>query len=88
MRNKPLQQPNKQINPAQKYEEVEYLEEKIIQNQQLFKIENEQLHELMHHRSIGALTILDRHKHFGVGSGVLLSRDLVLTAAHNIYAIN
>jgi hypothetical protein len=37
------------------------------------------------HRSIGALTFLNKSKLPRVGSGVLISKNLVLTVAHNIY---
>lgn len=37
------------------------------------------------HRSIGAIRFLTPGKICGVGSGVAISRDLVLTVAHNIY---
>lgn len=37
------------------------------------------------HRSIGALVFLNRNKQRSVGSGTLISNDLILTAAHNIY---
>ena len=45
------------------------------------------LKELLH-RSVGALTFLNLHKQLQAGSGVLISRDIVLTAAHNPYAKN
>ena len=32
-----------------------------------------------------ALTFLNVHKKLGAGSGVLISRDIILTAAHNLY---
>lgn len=32
-----------------------------------------------------ALTFLDKYKRIKAGSGVLISKDLVLTAAHNIF---
>jgi V8-like Glu-specific endopeptidase len=37
------------------------------------------------HRSIGAITFLTKKKRFAVGSGILISKNIVLTAAHNIY---
>jgi V8-like Glu-specific endopeptidase len=37
------------------------------------------------HRSIGAITFLNKNKQLGMGSGVLISPNLVLTVAHNIY---
>ena len=32
-----------------------------------------------------ALTFLNAHKAISAGSGVLVSRDIILTAAHNIF---
>jgi V8-like Glu-specific endopeptidase len=40
---------------------------------------------LIKYRSIGALTFFNKKKQPGCGSGVLISNNLVLTAAHNIY---
>ena len=37
------------------------------------------------HRSIGALAFTDPMGRDGKGSGVLISKNLILTAAHNIY---
>ncbi len=37
------------------------------------------------HRSIGAFTFLNKYKNPNAGSGVLISKNLVLTVAHNIY---
>jgi V8-like Glu-specific endopeptidase len=37
------------------------------------------------HRSIGALIFYIKNKGPGCGSGVIVSKNLVLTAAHNIY---
>ena len=45
--------------------------------------DGEKLKELLH-RSVGALTF-SHHNLRGFGSGVLISPDTVLTAAHNIY---
>lgn len=40
------------------------------------------------HQSIGALTSLNSMKQACVGSGVLVSPNLILTSAHNIYDKN
>ena len=37
------------------------------------------------HRSIGALTFINKYKQPRAGSGVLITRDTLLTAAHNIF---
>lgn len=37
------------------------------------------------HRSIGGMHFLTSNKKTCVGTGVLISKDLLLTAAHNIY---
>jgi hypothetical protein len=58
--------------------------EKLVKNESLFPIDKDELKTLLH-RSIGALTSLDTKKQLCLGSGVAISRNLVLTAAHNIY---
>jgi V8-like Glu-specific endopeptidase len=37
------------------------------------------------HRSIGALCFQTHNKKLAAGSGLLISKDLILTAAHNIF---
>jgi V8-like Glu-specific endopeptidase len=39
------------------------------------------------HRSIGALAFRVKNKQLGGGTGFLISKNLVLTAAHNIRTI-
>lgn len=60
-----------------------FQEEKIIYQEQLFSITDHAL--TLHHRSIGGMTFLTKLKQMGMGSGVLISKNLFLTAAHNIY---
>ena len=40
----------------------------------------------MLHRSIGALTFLDKYMKLHVGSATLIAKDTLLTAAHNVYS--
>lgn len=54
-------------------------------NEDLFCIDNEEKLKEPLHRSIGALIFLTGHHQRGVGSGILISQDTVLTVAHNIY---
>lgn len=63
---------------------MDYKDEKHIRNEDLFQVPSEQLCSLIH-RSIGAITFLNPGKLMEVGSGVAISRDLVLTVAHNVY---
>jgi V8-like Glu-specific endopeptidase len=39
----------------------------------------------VHHRSIGSITFMNGKGRLGAGSGVLISKNLFFTAAHNIY---
>jgi V8-like Glu-specific endopeptidase len=50
-------------------------------------VEKELLKTLIH-RSIGAFTFTNSSKLPCAGSGVLVSRNLILTAAHNLYDKN
>ena len=61
-----------------------YYEEAIVFNEEPKPINGNTLKEVLH-RSVGALTFLNRNKQFKAGSGVLISRDTILTAAHNIF---
>ena len=63
----------------------EYTDEAMFGSDRLFKVPPEDMHKPMH-RHIGALTFSSRRTpDLGKGSGTLISPDLVLTAAHNIY---
>ena len=57
----------------------------VILNEQLFCIDQEQLLKTVIHGSIGAITYRNKKYWSGVGSCVLISKNLVLTSAHNIY---
>jgi V8-like Glu-specific endopeptidase len=59
-------------------------EEKIIYDEELFPVEKGLLESIVH-SSIGAFTFINSKKLPCAGSGVLISRNLVLTAAHNLY---
>lgn len=37
------------------------------------------------HRSLRALTFIDKDEQIGFGNAVQISKDIILTAAHNIY---
>lgn len=56
----------------------------MLPNEELFKISEEDL-ELKLHRSIGALMFSDKNGNSSAGTGVLISKDIVLTSAHNIF---
>ena len=48
-------------------------------------VKAEEMKELMH-KSIGSITFNHPHKNpMGLGTGFLISENLVLTSAHNIY---
>jgi V8-like Glu-specific endopeptidase len=59
-------------------------EEKLINNEELFCIEGKDLKTLLH-RSIGALTFINQVKKMAKGSAAIISPNLILTAAHNIF---
>jgi V8-like Glu-specific endopeptidase len=59
-------------------------EEKKILNEELFRVDLNDLTNILH-RSIVALTFLTPYKQYAVGTGFLISANLVLTAAHNLY---
>ena len=52
----------------------------------MFCIDGEKGKETLH-RTVCAITIApkSRHDKFGYGSGILISKDVVLTAAHILY---
>lgn len=56
----------------------------MLPNEELFKISGEDV-ELKLHRSIGALMFSDKNGKQAAGTGVLISKDIVLTSAHNIF---
>jgi V8-like Glu-specific endopeptidase len=60
-------------------------EKGIIMDEDLFLIDEEEFSNGVVHRSIGAMTYRNMNKQLGTGSGVLISENLVLTTAHNIY---
>jgi hypothetical protein len=62
-----------------------FQDEKIIHKEQLFSITDPHILSTVNHRSIGGMTFLTKLKQTGIGSGVLISKNLFLTAAHNIY---
>jgi hypothetical protein len=53
-------------------------------NEPFFPVSPADLASLLH-RSIGALTFLNKKMQICAGTGTLISRDLVLTVAHNIF---
>lgn len=59
-------------------------QEKIVLNQPLFKINVEQLKDKLH-RSLGAITFLNYDRYPAAGTGTLISPNMVLTVAHNVY---
>ena len=61
-------------------------DEKIVHNEELFAVHDPGVLKQLLHRSIGALTFLNRNKKLTMGNGTLISPDLVLTVAHNVYA--
>jgi V8-like Glu-specific endopeptidase len=61
-----------------------YENNKLVRNEGIFPVEKQDLKSVMH-RSMVALTFLDGMRRPCVGSGVLISPNLVLTAAHNVY---
>jgi V8-like Glu-specific endopeptidase len=65
-------------------EDEDTIEEKLILNEKLFPVEKELLKTFIH-QSIGAFTFTNSSKFPCAGSGVLVSRNLILTAAHNLY---
>lgn len=40
------------------------------------------------YRSIVAMTFLDKHKKKSVGTGILISKNLILSVAHNVFDKN
>jgi hypothetical protein len=62
----------------------DFRNEKLVRNEDLFPISKQDLKSILH-RSIGAITFLNGMKQLTMGSGVLISPDLVLTVAHNLY---
>ena len=61
-----------------------YQHEKQINNQILFEVTEEYSGHLMH-KSIDALTFRDRNNRLVNGAATLISSDIFLTLAHNIY---
>lgn len=49
-----------------------------------FRVDGDSLKKILP-RSVGALTYLNVKKEQMFGTGVLISKDLILTAAHNLY---
>jgi V8-like Glu-specific endopeptidase len=62
-------------------------EEKKVLNEEPFKVDSNDLKNTLH-LCIVAITFLTHHKQLGVGSGILISSNLVLTVAHNFYDKN
>lgn len=63
---------------------MSYIEEKIIKKNKLMKVSAREMRSGFH-RWIGAITFNDCFGREGKGSAVLISKNLILTAAHNIY---
>lgn len=68
----------------EEYKGTQYSQEAIVFNEELNPINGNLLKEILH-RSVGAITFLNKYKKFATGSGVLISRNIILTAAHNFY---
>jgi V8-like Glu-specific endopeptidase len=63
---------------------ISFVQEKKIYDEDLFLVDESDMKQKLH-RSIGALSFLTPNKRVAAGSGVLISRNLILTAAHNLY---
>jgi hypothetical protein len=62
-----------------------YIEEKKIYQSEVFCLKDELTLKTLMHRSIGAIKFSNPFKKSFGGSGVLISKDLILTAAHNLF---
>jgi V8-like Glu-specific endopeptidase len=65
----------------------DYKDNKLVRNEELSPVERHDLKSTLH-RSMVALTFVNGMRKLCVGSGVLISPNLVLTAAHNVYDKN
>ena len=56
----------------------------MLDGQKLLKVGQNEIKFSISHRSIGAFTFKDPYGKTGKGSGILISKNLVFTAAHNL----
>lgn len=68
-------------------EEFGYVEEKMVLGAKPVEV-SEYLHTNIAYQSIVAILFKDRNNRIQCGTGVMISRTIILTAAHNIYDKN
>ena len=74
----------KQVHLEKEEDVHDYMDEDVFFGDKLAEISKEQMKD-QKYRNIGALELNHFKYGKGHGSGVLISRDLVLTAAHNVF---